>query len=238
MKQYSRALIYLFILYCFLGSINVFSQNNQAASYLGKVDNYAALYRGEIEYFYNPYIYKSQPYYISGDFVTGDLYYDGKYYPKQRLRLDNYKGQLLILTPKNQSIILDFRKFEKARIHEKEIISHYPPEVSGLKTGYYISLYDGERIMLLGKEKYNFRILPSQIEYIFDRSMNYYLIYNEKYHSVKNKRSFTRLFPEFKKQINQFSKREKLDFRERREYSLAMLSEYCDQLTNSQTDLK
>lgn len=240
MKHYHCVLFNLLILYGFLslGSINAFSQNNQAGSYLHQVENYAAVYRGEIEYFYNPYIYKNQPYYISGDFVTGDLFYDNKYYPNQRMRLDTYRGQMLLLTPRNQSIILDFRKFEKAKIHDKEIISHYPPEGSGLKAGYYISFYQGENVALLGREKHDVRVLPTQIEYIFDRSMNYYIFHKEKYHSVKNRKSFTRLFPEFKKQIKQYSKKERLDFQEQREYGLTLLSEYCDQLINSKTDLK
>ncbi len=240
MKQYLYFLFYFFILYPCLspGAIQAFSQNIQSSNYLNKADNYAAAYRGEIEYFYNPYVYKNQPYYISGDFVEGDLYYDNKFYPNQRMRLDTYKGQLLLLTPRNQSVILDFRKFEKARIHNIDIISHYPPERSGLKPGYFISFYEGKSIKLLGKEKHEIRVLPSQIEYIFDRSMNYYILYKEKYHSVKNKRSFTQLFPEYKKQINQYSKREKLDFRMQREYSLTLLSKYCDQLINSQTDSK
>jgi len=50
---------------------------------------------------------------------------------------------------------------------------------------------------------------------------------------VKNKGSFSKLFPKYKKQINQFVKNNNLNFNKNTDISLASLAGYCEELITS-----
>ena len=102
------------------------------------------------------------------------------------------------------------------------------PKESGIKSGFYIQLMEGEKITLFCK--IGFSIRQKQITTIFDQSIRYYVLYNGKYYTVKNKGSFSKLFPQYKKQINQFAKNNKLNFGQNAEKSLTSISEYCEEL--------
>lgn len=235
MKQHCRAKkrYAYFIITCLI-AINSYGQSSAIKDYLNQAKGHTTIYRGEIEYFYNPYMYKAQPYYISDQFVDADLYYNNRVYKNVRMRYDTYKGNFLILTPQNNSVILDLRKIEKVNIYGKDIIKLTPPQESGLKADFYIHHVDGKNLKIISREKSNSRILPTKIDYTFDKSSRYYAIYNNKYYSFKNKKSFTRLFPQFKKEINKFIKSNQINFSENREQSMTQVGTFCDELLNTE----
>lgn len=216
------------------GTFVLHAQNNIIEHYLKETKGYAAIYRGKMEHFYSSSIYENQPYYISDEFVDATVIYNKREYCNQKIRFDTYMGHFLILSPDGYSIILDKKKVEKVQFHNREIISYTPPADSGLKEDYYLSLFEGNQLLLLGREKASVRVLSSKIEFTFDKHTRYYLIRNGQCHQVKNRKSFTKLFPEFKKQIKAFAKENQLNFKEDREYSLAALGRHCNELLNIQ----
>lgn len=233
-QRFKYYLAFLLLGSLLANTLTVYAQNSVVEYYLEDAKGYAAIYRGEMEYFYNSNIYDNQPYYISSEFVDAVVVYNKREYHNQRVRLDTYTDNFLILSPDGYSIVLDRKKVEKVTYHSREIIRYNPPANSGLKEGYYLSLFSGNQLSLLGKERAMKRILPSKVEFTFDRSTRYYLIRNGQHYQVKNRGSFTKLFPEFKKQIKKFSKDNQLNFRENREYSLAALGRYCNELLDAQ----
>ena len=116
-------------------------------------------------------------------------------------------------------------------MHNRTIVFLNPQKDSGIKKGYYIQLLEGSKIQLFRKE--NFSSRSKQKYEFFDLSINHYVFFNNKYYSVKNKGSFSKIFPQYKKQINQYVKNSKLKFRQNSETSLTSLAAYCEELINS-----
>jgi hypothetical protein len=67
----------------------------------------------------------------------------------------------------------------------------------------------------------------------FTQKKQYYLLYNDQYNKVKDKGSLSKLFPQYKKQINKFSKAHSLNFKKNTKGSLTALAGYCEELLTS-----
>jgi hypothetical protein len=91
-------------------------------------------------------------------------------------------------------------------------------------------LTEGKQVKLLFKEKIS--INKTNLLSHFEKKPRYYICFNEQYYTVKNKKSFTKLFPQYKKQINAFAKEQKLDFINDASQSLTSLANYCEKVIN------
>ena len=115
-----------------------------------------------------------------------------------------------------------------------------PSKESGIKSGYYMQLSEGEKTKLFCKIDYSTREKQTANTFgiitIFDRKVRYYLLYNNQYYNMKNAGSFSKIFPQYKKQINQYAKDRKLNFRNNTELSLYYLAEYCEELLTSRNN--
>jgi len=211
--------------------------DNPIINYLQQAEDFAEIYNGRMEALYNITQYKNLPYYKNSDFTEASIVYKNIYYPNQKVRLDLFKEQLILLPPKKQfGIVLNFQKVEKVDMYSKTFVRLIPPPESGLKPGFYIRLFDKEKIKLYRKE--HFSIQPIELIYYgFDLGIRFYLYYNNRYYPVKNKGSFSKLFPQYKKQINKFAKDNKLNFKENPDESLTALADYCEKLISSTNKL-
>ena len=235
-----RSKFFLSVLYitvsCYT-SLN--AQKNPAENYLKQVGNYAEIYNGQMEENYNTLLYDNLPYYQSSDFTEATLIYRKNYFPHQKVRLDLFREQLILLTPDERfGIVLNSPCVDKVIMYDKTFRWLNPAKESGLKPGFYIHLFGGKGIQLFCKEHYSLQnnqltanITHNTRFYWFERSVRYYLFYNNQYYTVKNKGSFSNLFPQYKKQINQFVKTNKLNFKkDNSSESLASLAGYCEEL--------
>jgi hypothetical protein len=206
------------------------AQDTTVENYLQKAGVYADIYNGKVEAFYNPLLYDNLPYYFNSDFTDASIVYKNNYYPSQKVRLDLFKEQLIVLLPeKRYGIILNSQQVESVYMYNKTFVWMTPPKESGLKQGFYIRLAKGENAQLFCRE--NFTLQQNQeLIYTFDHKKRYYLSCNDQYYTVKNKNSFTKIFPQYKKQINQFSKDKSLNFKEKQDESLTALAGYCNEL--------
>jgi len=234
MKLISFQVKFYLLILSLLTTINteINAQDSPVANYLQQAGDFAILYNGRIEPFYSLLTYESLPYYKSSDFAEASFIYKDNYYPNQKARLDLYREQLVLLPPeKRYGIIISSQYVSKVFIYGKTFVFLNSPKEDGIKKGFYIQLFEGNKIKLLCKESY----LPQQkqITYSFDHKVIYYILYDDKYHNVKNKNSFINLFPEYKKQINQYVKDKKLNFRMNPEHSFTSLAVYCEHLLTS-----
>jgi hypothetical protein len=116
-------------------------------------------------------------------------------------------------------------------LYNKTFLWLTPPKGAGLKAGYYIQLFESGQIQLFCKESYS--IQQRQLIDYFDHNIRYYLFYNNRYYQVKNQGSFSKLFPQYKKQINQFVKTNGLNFKVNADASFTALAGYCEELITS-----
>jgi len=225
-------IILCMIVICF---VPISAQLTPIEDYLQQASYHAEIYNGKVEEVYNSLIYKELPYYKNADFTESSIVYKGNYYPLQKARLDLFREQLVILSPENRTIVLAPSNVEKAYMYGKTFVWLMPPKNSRLTSGYYMQLFDEKKIQLFCKEKYAPRksLLNNYVVFYFDYGIRYYLLYNNRYYTVKNKSSFSKLFPQHKKQINQFVKEHPLDFKRNADESLTALAAYCEKLISS-----
>ncbi len=225
--------IRFFLIILGLSFIYRFSVNAQtvvASDYLKRIGDYAGIYNGQLETLYDPRLYENVPYYKNADFREGDIIYKKNLYPKQRMRLDLYKENLIIQTPERHfGIVIDSKDVEKIVLDNETFVWLNQSQKNGLKEGYYLSLFDGKLLKVIKKEKY---ILNGNDRISFFNLKNqYYVVLNEQYYPLKNKKGFIRLFPQYKKQINAFAKEYALDFKRNMDRSLILLAKYCEELS-------
>ena len=213
---------------------HIYAQENPIESYLKQAGDYAEIYTGRIETEYSRAQYENFPYYLSNnDFSEAAIVYKNKYYPNLRARLDLFKEQLIILPyEKRLGVVVDSQNIDRVYMYDKTFIWLNLPKESGIKTGFYLQLFNSEKIQLFSKNIFNLLHRHHTIFY-FDRKTRYYLFFANRYHNVNNKNSFSKLFPQYKKQINQFSKDHKLNFKNNAEESLTSLAGYCEELIKS-----
>jgi len=209
--------------------IRISAQDAPVVDYLQQVKYYADIYNGRMEPVYSTMVYEDLPYYKNSDFTDASFVYKDNYYPNQKARLDLFKEQLIILPPEKKfGIILSSQNVDRVSMYNRTFVLLNPPKESGIKNGYYMQLSEGEKVKLFCKETCSIR--QKQITYSFDHKITYYLLYGNRYYTVKNKGSFSKLFPQYKKQINQYVKDHKLNFRQNAEASLTFLAQYCEEL--------
>jgi len=229
---------YILILFTFfLCCTPISAQDNVVVNYLQHAGDYAEIYNGRLEEIYNVVLYENFPYYMNDEFTDASIVYRNNYYPNQKVRLDLYREQLIVLPPENRhGIILSSQNVQKVMMYGKTFVWLTPAKESGLKAGYYIQLLDRDKMKLFSKETCSLeknQLEKNQFTYDFSHKIRYYLFYNNQYYPVKNKNLFLKLFPQHKKQINQFAKSHKLNFKKNADESFTSLAGYCEELITS-----
>jgi hypothetical protein len=212
---------------------DVCAQDAPVGTYFDRAGAYADIYNGRMELAYSKMLYRGAPYYRNADYVETAVMFRDNYYEHLKARLDLFREQLVVLTPDRPfSIVLDPPKANKIWMYGKVFVWLEPPKTGGMRAGYYMQLLDGTHMQLFGKERQmeKKREEHQQMVLYFDREVRYYLLHDGQWRPVKNRASFTRMFPQYKKQIKRFAKEQRLDFRERPEESLAALTAYCESI--------
>jgi len=218
------------------------AQEAQVANYLQQAGDYAAIYNGRFEAIYSTTLYDNLPYYINSNFTDATIVYRNIYYPNQKVRMDLYRNQLILLSPEKQyGIIVNSQNLNKVIMYNKTFVWLTPSKGSGLKEGYYIQLLEKEKMQLFCKTEFvlessqqsEIESKQQRLTNSFTQKMQYYLLYNNQYYKVKDKKSFSKLFPQYKKQINNFSKEHSLNFKTNADESLMSLAGYCEELLTS-----
>jgi hypothetical protein len=189
---------------------------------------------------YNTLLFKTFPYYMKPDYTEATVVYRNNPYPHQRVRLDLFKEQLILLPPEKQfGVIVSFQNVEKIYMYNRTFVRLVPTKGSGIKPGFYIQLLEKDKLHLYSKVTFNFeqKIDNKQLSYGFEYRIRYYLLYNDRYHSMSNKGSFSKLFPQYKKQINKYAKDNKLNFKQNADESFTSLAGYCEELITSTSNL-
>lgn len=242
--------ISLLITFC-VYSYKIFSQNSLAdttaetASFKNAVKFYhqflspeTGLYNGS-EYAYKLYypfvINEGDPFFLTKQFDTGTVFYNRILYENVPLLYDLVKEEVLTKNPTNTSIIrLNNEKIEWFTILGHRFIKLYKDSVNHpeFHTGFYDQLYDGntalyKKVSKIFKE--NTASFQGVNKYIVDVN-GYYIKKNNQYYKVKNKKSLLGVLNNKKKEIDQFMRKNKLNVKRTREYTLTKTVVYYDSI--------
>ena len=223
---------YLLVFACIMAGIQHVGAQEQFISdggsltrSLSSASDFARLYVGAVEPQYQKSLWHDVPYYKGNtDLYNGRISYHGVVYDDVQLRFDQLKQCVVVLPPGKRAFCLPEQKFVDwfemdghRYVHDPEDSLRYASLLSdgtanGIRLYHSVwKVYSGERVF--EGEKY-LKALNTEEHYMLMTSDG------EKYH-VKRASDVAKLFPEQKKQIKQFAKKNHLSFSKReRENSL------------------
>ena len=151
-------------------------------------------------------------FYKSPDFLIGDVIYQGQPYFDQQLKYDLYEDQIIVqLTSQSGSSIMKLIKdqIDAFQIEGKQFYHLRDLEVYKSKEiidDFYELMHEGKALRLFKKnKKIQNKVLEKKVVYYQFRAKDeYYLLYEDVFYPVKSKSDFLKIFPNNKKQINDY----------------------------------
>ena len=234
MQAKNKQLIFLFfflfggILWAQERSVAKVPPKDAILSYISETKEYAALFNGKIETPYDRQ-FINHPYLETDQYIQGTLCYNEVVYHDILMRLDLNRDELAVFSPdKHYRIVLEIEKFNYAVLNGFTIITSTNESNTGTK--YMLLLKDG--IYPLVKQ-FKFTV-KEEIQHL---TLKRYFRFQEQYfitvdgiiYPVKNKKAILKLFPDRKKELNDFAKQQKLSFRAQQfEQSMVALVKQCE----------
>jgi len=161
----------------------------------------------------DPYSSPNSNLYFDNDtFEKGSLSYQGQKYYDTFLKYDIYRD-ILILNPQGgllgfTGISLIKEKVESFSIYNRKFVKLDKDQfhLTNFNSGYYeISEHNSDFIFYTKHSKLmQKKIDDDRITYLFSKSSLYYLFYKKTLYQINNKSEILKIFPDQKKQINEF----------------------------------
>jgi len=181
-------------------------------NYLSETNEYAVLFNGKTEAPYDR-LYQNQPYFETFVFVKGTLCYNNVVYQNINMRLDLYRDELSVYSPNRPfPVVLDIKKFNYAILNGNMIIA----STNESNTGFKYMLLIKEGLYPVTKQyrvTINEDVSQLEIKRSFRFQERYHITINGITYQIKNKNTLLNLFPDRKKELNEFAKQHKLSFK-------------------------
>lgn len=208
------------------------SIDHTIARYKKAVGVQARLYNGR-KYTPPAQDFDQHPYYLSEDWLMGDVFYDGEFFSEVPLMYDLLGGTLITEhISSGQPIELVTEKLNHFTIggHHFEKLENTPD--NGLpRTGFYDILYDGPTRLVAHREKLQKKEISSNaIEIVYDEKTRYFLYHGTAYTPVKRKASVLKVLEGKKAELKRFARKNRTTFAFNRELLLKKLAAYYDTL--------
>jgi len=233
-----KPIILLIVLFCFSEGI-LYAQEKDIAQipptnaiqdYLSAAKGYAALFSGKIETPFDSRRFVNHAFFETEQYVKGVLCYNQVIYPDIFMRLDLYRDELtVVFSPSSPRVVLEKDKFNYAVFNGSTlIVSRYASD-----TGWqYMLLIDDGRYPFVKKYRVTVReeLSNTDVKRHFRFQEQYFIYIDETAYPVKNKNSLLKLFPDRKKELNEYARQHKLNFKAQFEQSVVELVNYYESL--------
>lgn len=240
----------LFIVFAVLNPVDLSAQHASADStfvdrsgaraiklYNKSTRDQLLLYNG-VEYKPFPEPYEGHPFFESEYVEVGSVFYDGELYENVAMQYD-LLDDLLVLEHYDQNGYVALMKPHQDKIKSFRVLDHNFISIDGdstsgiLKDGFYELLYDGSVKVLAKRKKSVVRDYEySQLIISFPQKNNYYLVNNGRYYPLKNKGALVKALQGNKKLLNDYARKNQLDFGNNKEKLFVALAAYHDQIRN------
>ena len=217
--------IFLWMLGClFCGVVNA-QEQRLFDEYLREAGDRAEMFVGKMETGYASTVFINHPYWLSDEFLVGEVRYKGMLYKNVLLRYDAFLNQLVVKTPEKQAnVYIPMHAVEGFSIGGLVYAKHDDEFMAVHYDGSHMELLEQMRVKM--KENMN----HENLQYEFKRNVNSYLLNDGRMYEVTNMRSVLKLYPGLEKELKRFSRMNNLNFKENRQSSLVLLVKYADEL--------
>ena len=193
----------------------------------------ARLYNGSR--YHEPIITRDyHPFFLSLDWMTGSVWYDGEFFENVPLLYDLLNDVLVTEHyPSGHPIQLVREKLRDFSIggHHFEFIENNSVGNSLPRTGFYEVLYDGETKVVAARQKFMREIVQSlQVEVEYEEKNRYFVLRNGIFFPVKSKGSMLKLMDDRRQQLKKLLKQKAISFPDNRELAIKSLAEFYDDL--------
>lgn len=169
------------------------------------------IYNGQVHLNYdNTSNNQNNRYLNNSDFTSGIVSINSQTYYNQKIKYDVFEDNLIIL-PENQSYTVPLKLFKEDinyfKIFEKKfIILNEISNSKTLLTGFFEEITIDTSLKLYIKHIKKKRNIIKDVKVVQEYSSNtaYFLKYNNYYHNLKSKNDIVKLFPNQKKEINNY----------------------------------
>lgn len=209
------------------------ARQKTTALYLETMHTQSRLYNGS-KYSPPDHTLEEHPFFLSADWITGTVYYDGEYFKNVPLMYDLASQTLVtehaanghairLVEEKLAHFTLDGHYFE--RIINDSVANSLP------STGFYEVLYHGPtKVVMRHHSVLREQIISGAVERSFDEKSKFFVMRNGVFFPVKSKASVFRLLSTWKNELKKFVRQRKLSFGDNREVALKSLAEHYDTL--------
>ena len=218
--------ILLFVLGCMMYGMMSAQHQQIFDEYCREAGDHAEIFLGKVESSYPSALYTNHPYWLFGDFVSGDVVYKGLLYRNVQMRYDAYLKQLVVNTPvKHSNVYVAMDLVDKFSLSGVEFERRDKEFVAILYKSSRMELIEQmnvalrEEVIGLDKSKYKFLY-----------KLNYYVLRDGLVYEVSNLKSILKLYPDKKKELKNYAKAHSLDFKVHRRNSLISVIKYVDEL--------
>jgi hypothetical protein len=138
--------------------------------------------------------------------------------------LDLWRDELITCSPDFRYIVLFPENVEFAALHGKHVIYHQKDSLTNSPSnGYYFLLYDG-RYKVFEKRNVTLseKFYPERIERDFVFKTRYYLLMDDVYYLIRNKRELLKTLHPYKKELKRLISANRLNFRKNAEELLIL----------------
>ena len=219
----------------FISPNATYSNADQALfkQYTQAIGNGAAIYNGPEYNGIDPAI-AGHPFFLTRNYQFGSATYLGYRYDSLVIAYDIASDQLVLAYPKEKGFFAILPV--KSRVSQFELNGHTfvniedPKAYNGItESGYYDVLYDGRFKMLARRKKLVLPYREGDYLYRYETNDSYYVWHNNKFKPVRSKSSFLQLFKEQKRDIKQFLRDNRLDFKSNPDNFLRKLGTFLDE---------
>jgi len=198
-------------------------------NYLNGAKAYASLYTGKAEAPYNV-PYTNHPYFETADYIQGTLCYNHVVYKDVLMRWDLFRDEITVKHPDHlNSILLNNEKFNYAILNGSVIIKSAADRKT--KERFVVLLHNGAFPVV---KIHNIGILEEQSGRVVRRYFSIqplYAIHSDgMLYAVKNKNAILKLFPDRKKELNEYARLHKLNFSKQTGQSIIALVDYYENI--------
>jgi len=188
------------------------------------------LYNGRLYYVYDARMEEHQ---FFGDrkWQKGAIYYDGQRFDSIPMIYDINRDELVIKHFNGDPLLLQSEKvdyFSKENHNFKRFESG--KEISPqMRTGFYDILYEGKSKVLVRRTKQRQeKIVEKKVISLYPEKDFYYIRKDDRYYSVRSKKSVFALFPERKKELRKALRDEHIKFRKNRDAAIEVIVKAYD----------
>lgn len=209
------------------------SKMNTIARHRDALGAQAGIYNGSL-YVPPKQTFDQHPYFLSEDWITGTLWYDGEYFSEVPIMYDLSNDAVIAEHyPSGHAIQLVRAKLDRFSVagHFFEMIENESASSSLPKTGFYEVLYKGETKVIAARKKFlREKIEVKEITITYEDQNRYFILLNGVFFPVRSKASVLKLMDDRRQELKKFLRQQKLVFGGNRELMIKGLAAQYDKL--------